>query len=232
MNKVYSTGKLIINKNVLKGETNSLEWSYLVMDMYGKTISTYSRLFKNSKVNSVCLLTNLIDRLKYIHLAGFVHNDIKPDNICFEKEEANFANSAIRLIDFGETTTYINSKGVFYKKTDRCKHTGNILISSCIKLENKFLSRKDDMLGLAYMIFFLIDSLPYQNYYFENINKLPISQVKSHLYLMKVKAIAEDYCTEETLFLLLYLEEVFAMDYESKPNYKKVKIPACQITTR
>ena len=38
MNKVYSIGKLIINENILKADTNSLVWSFLVMDMYGETI--------------------------------------------------------------------------------------------------------------------------------------------------------------------------------------------------
>ena len=221
MNKVYSTGKLIINENVLKADTNSLVWSYLVMDMYGETISRYSRIFRCSKVNSVCLLTNLIDQLKHIHTAGFIHNDIKPDNIVFKNEACS--GSAIRLIDFGETSPYLNSNGVHFKETDRCINTGNILISSCSKLENKIPSRKDDMIGLAYMVLFLIDSLPYQAYYFDNIDQISYKKVKAHLYQMKVKAKAEDYCTKETEFLLPYLEEVFGMDYESEPDYGKLK---------
>ena len=221
MNKVYSTGELIINENVLKGNSNSLVWSYLVMDMYGETISHYKHIFRCSKVNSVCLLTNLIDQLKHVHIAGFIHNDIKPDNIVFEKNVGT--NGAIRLIDFGETATYLNSKGVHFKESDRCMHTGNILISSCSKLENKIPSRKDDMIGLAYMVVFLIDSLPYQDYYFDNIGQISFEKIKSHLYKMKTKAKAEDYCTKETQLLLPYLEEVFKIDYESEPNYSKLK---------
>ena len=150
------------------------------MDMYGETISHNKHIFRCDKINSICLLTNLIDQLKHIHMAGFIHNDIKPDNIVFEKEVD--ASSAIRLIDFGETATYLNSKGVHFKETDRCIHTGNILISSCNKLENKFPSRKDDMIGLAYMVLFLIDSLPYQDYYFDNIGQISSKIIKKQLY--------------------------------------------------
>jgi len=60
-----------------------------------------------------------------------------------------------------------------------------MLISTPSKLEGKHPSRKDDMLSLSYLILFLIDRLPYQDFYFQNIHKMSGHTMKKSLKQMK-----------------------------------------------
>jgi len=54
----------------------------------------------------------LIDRLKCLHEIGFLHMDLKPDNICIgSKNFSSTESSQIFLIDFGISKTYLDSDG-------------------------------------------------------------------------------------------------------------------------
>ena len=99
--------------------------------------------------------------MQSIHIAGFVHNDIKPDNIVLGSDE-------YRLVDFGETVSYL-TEGCHYKEDELCEHSGNLLTSTADKLSGMRPSRKNDMLNLFYTMSILIHKLPYQNFYFDNI---------------------------------------------------------------
>lgn len=73
------------------------------MDRYDDTIDTQFLEFRGNIDLSICLLSNLIDQVEGIHKAGFVHNDIKPNNIVFDHTANKF-----RLIDFGEASCYLD----------------------------------------------------------------------------------------------------------------------------
>ena len=58
-------------------------------------------------------MTNIIDQLEIIHGAGYIHNDIKPDNVVLEKRGAgNIIDLKFRLIDFGETVSFFDAHGL------------------------------------------------------------------------------------------------------------------------
>ena len=59
--------------------------SFFVMPRYGKTLESILQIsnFKVSKESLYRLGIRLIDALEHIHIAGFIYNDIKPDNIMF-----------------------------------------------------------------------------------------------------------------------------------------------------
>ena len=73
------------------------------MDKYGDTIDKQYNEFRNNLDLSICLFTNLIEQIESIHEVGFVHNDIKPNNIVFDDISNKF-----RFIDFGETVSCLD----------------------------------------------------------------------------------------------------------------------------
>ena len=54
----------------------------------------------------------LLDRLEYFHNIGYIHCDLKPDNILIGSNEKNSAKSRkLYLIDFGVSKWYRNQSG-------------------------------------------------------------------------------------------------------------------------
>ena len=52
----------------------------------------------------------MLDRLQILHGLGFVHMDIKPDNILLPMDyESSSNNFHIKLIDFGMSWSYIDN---------------------------------------------------------------------------------------------------------------------------
>lgn len=55
----------------------------------------------------ICSILSQIERLRKLHELGFVHNDIKLENILVGHKESNL----IHLIDFGLASPYQNTDG-------------------------------------------------------------------------------------------------------------------------
>lgn len=62
----------------------------------GVTLSAYLASANRSRRASRAIAYSLIDALAYVHSRGFVHRDLKPDNIMVDPNEGT-----VRLIDFG-----------------------------------------------------------------------------------------------------------------------------------
>ena len=55
----------------------------------------------------------MIGALLKLHTTGFVHNDIKPDNICFGNYGLSESNHELKIIDFGCATKFrVNGKHI------------------------------------------------------------------------------------------------------------------------
>ena len=66
----------------------------------------------------------------------------------------------IVLIDFGVSAKYITSEGCHISDLElKESFQGNILFSSLDQMEFKFTSRKDDMISLCYMLFYMLNDL-------------------------------------------------------------------------
>ncbi len=107
-----------------------------------------------------------MNRIESIHSCGFIHRDIKPQNIVLgcSSEKSEKANK-IFLIDFGLASQYISDNGSHIKPIKNYNSVvGTALFASINAHHGNELSRKDDIESLIYtLIYLLIGTLPWKN---------------------------------------------------------------------
>lgn len=109
-----------------------------------------------------------------MHSIGYIHLDIKPDNVLLGSSDLNHQKSKLLfLIDFGITRKYKEPDGSHIPFRIDVPFTGNIVFSSVnsflgygkadSKLYNNIeLSRRDDLESLMYLLTYLaIGNLPW-----------------------------------------------------------------------
>lgn len=73
----------------------------------------------------------MIERLQVLHEAGFLHMDIKPDNILLGSDNLRSLDSSlIYLVDFGITKRYIDKDGKHMPWRNGVAFSGNVLFAS------------------------------------------------------------------------------------------------------
>jgi serine/threonine protein kinase len=92
------------------------------------------------------LANELVKRLEYLHSKGYVHHDIKPDNIMLGTD-----NSTVYLIDFGYSLNYINN-GIHVDMIREKRFVGNLMYCSLNQVKAKPVTRRDDLESLFYLL--------------------------------------------------------------------------------
>jgi serine/threonine protein kinase len=116
-----------------------------------------------SKPSVFLLAIQLVERLRDLHSLGYVHNDIKLENILIGYKES----AKIYLIDFGLSQPYIdpiNAKHVV--KKNLAYFSGNFMFASLNSCRGNNKSRRDDIESLFYLIIYLYNEnfLPWRDY--------------------------------------------------------------------
>lgn len=85
---------------------------FIIMRRYGPSIKQMIRrsVYKRFSVKTAIQIgLQLLDRLESLHKLGYLHCDLKPDNILLRSDDWNSTTSSeIILIDFGITSRYIS----------------------------------------------------------------------------------------------------------------------------
>jgi serine/threonine protein kinase len=153
----------------------------LKMDYRGHCMQTFidSKTFKTlTEFDRMCIafdmLRQIIWPLSKIHQVGFVHGDIKPENICMRPWPENkrpiqeYCDGAYQseyeftLIDFGIISRFKLKKAL---KTNR-SHIGNLMFSSIRGLKCQQTRYQDDIEALVYLAYYLVwGDLPWDTDY-------------------------------------------------------------------
>jgi len=73
----------------------------------------------------------MVDLLSKLHAEGFLHLDLKPQNILIgNNNPKDPRNSKIYLIDFGVSKSYLDEQGIHKVKKGDVHFEGNILFAS------------------------------------------------------------------------------------------------------
>jgi len=142
--------------------------NYIIMDYISCNLEHYVKT--NKSISSQDLLTKLITTINKLHKCGYVHRDLKPDNLLVKNEQ-------VYLIDLGFATK-ISDKPYY-------NMIGSHLFSSYNVYSSKYQYRtKDDILSCFNIIFYLFCEKPLP---WETITKeLDESEkIKSVMYHMK-----------------------------------------------
>jgi len=137
------------------------EYTYMVIDLFSCSIDKRELNMKDKTTS----FKNALKILEELHENGFIHRDIKPDNILFEERNSN----QVKLIDFGLSKKYLDKNNNHLEYKDGKKIIGTIKYCS-INLHNGCEpSRRDDIESLIYTFIKVYSGvLPWDNYYINN----------------------------------------------------------------
>ena len=95
------------------------------------------------------LSIQMLQQLNVLHKNGIIHNDIKPENFVFDKQNKKF-----KIIDFGLSSFYITNKN-HIKFSEKCSRFGTLRYMSINAHKKYSLSRRDDLISLSYVLIYL-----------------------------------------------------------------------------
>ena len=142
---------------------------YIIMPRYGINLSDFfvSQNMNLSKATVLDIGVKVLKQIKAVHRAGFIYNDLKPDNIMLENDSGDFERNfeersnilegkGLFLIDFGFCSQFKDqSTGKLHACHYLKKFRGNLRYASADQLDFKSTSRKDDLVSLCYMLVYL-----------------------------------------------------------------------------
>lgn len=138
---------------------------FIIMPRYSQCLDTFvnntARIVDESSF--ILLGAKLLGILEQIHNAGYVYNDLKPNNIMIDLIEGNLDqtfldNYSVKLIDFGFVTRWREEfSSSHVQPGERPMFQGNIVFSSVDQLNFKVTSRRDDLISLYYLLVFFLN---------------------------------------------------------------------------
>ena len=157
-----------------------------------------------------------------MHQAGYLHCDIKPDNITIGQDEKNKDQTMrVRLIDFGISQKYIDQNGKHLPNKKLSVFTGSLWFTSANVMGLSQPSRRDDLISLAYLMLYMINELPQQRMLADNQ-----SFDSRYNDLLKAKRQHCPYTLSSTpraMMLADFFKEIWSYDFDSDPAYGKLR---------
>ncbi|WVZ04957.1 hypothetical protein V8G54_018303 [Vigna mungo] len=190
----------------------------LVMDMLGPSLwDVWNSLGQSmSPSMAACIAVEAISILEKLHLKGFVHGDVKPENFLLG-QPGSADDKKLYLIDLGLASRWKDASSGLHVDYDQRPDIfrGTIRYASVHAHLGRTGSRRDDLESLAYTLIFLIKGrLPWQGYQGDN---------KSFLVCKKKMATSPELmCCFCPAPFKQFLEAVTNMRFDEEPNYSKL----------
>lgn len=147
-----------------------------------------------------------------IHAAKFVHRDIKPNNFMIAYD------GSLKIIDFGLSKCYINSKGRHIPRTDGRSIVGTSRYVSINVHDGIEPSRRDDVESVGYLlVYFLYGHLPWQGLGKDHASKTDHDRAIADV---KRTDVLDTFCDDTRL--LKYIAYSRSLLYTETPDYNKL----------
>lgn len=196
------------------------KYNAMAMQLLGPSLEDLfkfcSRRFSLKTV--LMLAIQMIERIEFVHLKGFLHRDIKPDNFVMDLAVFKQINQLF-IIDFGLAKKYYDPATNEHIPFRSGHHmTGTARYASINSLLGVELSRRDDMEALGYVLmYFLRGSLPWQGM------SGPREQRYEILAEKKQSTTPKDLCQgfpDEFATFLIYCRSLL---FDMEPNYQLLR---------
>ena len=127
---------------------------FIAMESLGINLKMMQKQISKFSLRTVIQIgIQLTQRLQTLHEIGYLHLDLKPDNICLGSTNLGAEESSILcLIDFGISKPYLNEYNLHIEPGTNIIFQGNILYASENAFRQKVLSRRDDFISLTYIL--------------------------------------------------------------------------------
>ena len=194
----------------------SEKYCYLIMELLGKNLE---QLFvENKKSFSLNVVLkfgiDMIDILEQMHINGYIHRDIKPNNFIIGINDDN-----IYITDFGLSKKYIQNSKHICMKVERSL-VGTARYASLNVHEGVEPSRRDDLESVGYMlIYFLKGKLPWQGLKKKNENDVQIDLIE----MAKCSISLDELCSNIPNCFKLYLVHCRKLIFDETPDYSYLR---------
>lgn len=137
----------------------------------GENLKTHMSMMLQVKLNMIAVHQvgmQLLLLLEKLHSIGYLHRDIKPQNILVGEYKKVDTWKKIKLIDFGLCIPYTKDANLLRAPLNDSEHVlpgycqadGNAFFASLNADKNKQLSRRDDLISLGYFLIYLANGIP------------------------------------------------------------------------
>ncbi|TNV73730.1 hypothetical protein FGO68_gene2107 [Halteria grandinella] len=201
--------------------------NYVILEYVEYSIEEYTQQFGDAEEKRLAIVRigqQMIEAVKEIHEAGYLHQDIKPDNFRITKD------GLVKILDFGLINEYKPSGR--HKSLCRYGFQGTPYFGSIRSLEGYTLSRRDDLESIGYMMMFLLypESVPWkQSNNYKDILKQKQDSIKTS-YLEESKSVSSNYIIPKTdiketqdgsklQILIKFVSKAHFLEYEQDPDY-------------
>ncbi|KAJ6846982.1 casein kinase 1-like protein HD16 [Iris pallida] len=193
------------------------DYYILVMDMLGPSLwDVWNSVGQQMSPNMVaCIAVEAISILEKLHMKGFIHGDVKPENFLLGQPKSP-DEKKLFLVDLGLASRWKEASSGQHSEYDQRPDMfrGTIRYASVHAHLGRTGSRRDDLESLAYTLIFLIKGrLPWQGYQGDNKSFLVCKK--------KMSTSPELMCYPCPPPFKQFLEMVTNMKFDEEPNYSK-----------
>eukprot|EP00347_Sterkiella_histriomuscorum_P005564 403356126 len=201
-----------------------------VMNKLGKSLRDICQETRKTFTLKTCCLIGIqmVERIQEFHSIGYIHADIKPDNVLLScNDYSNPLSNKLNLIDYGLSCPYLLENGQHKPVLKAIKFVGNVGFASKHSFNQMELTRRDDLISLLYMLLFLLEGgLPWM----KNTDKSLKDQYRE-VGRMKNNMTPEFICSKsrKSLKFLQLVKNAYALRYSEKPDYNWYKLQFYEI---
>ncbi|KAK1411998.1 hypothetical protein QVD17_32905 [Tagetes erecta] len=193
------------------------DYYVMVMDMLGPSLWDIWNSSGQSMTSEMiaCIAVESLSILEKMHLKGYVHGDVKPENFLLGQPSTS-QEKKLFLVDLGLATKWRHGASGHVEYDQRLDiFRGTVRYASVHAHLGRTASRRDDLESLAYTLVFLHRGrLPWQGYQCDN---------KSYLVCKKkMTTSTELLCEFCPAPLKQFLDIVVNMKFDEEPNYSKL----------
>lgn len=125
------------------------------MDFLGSNLEAIlnHHLRKFSLEKAAEISSQILERIRQLHIQGFIHRDIKPENFMMGAKENT---SRVYMIDFGLAKRYENSHHKHIPYKENLNVIGTLRYLSVHSHQGIEQSRRDDLETYVYLVIYLI----------------------------------------------------------------------------